>query len=307
MNRKLTRRRFARLAVVGGVAVGSIAATGAPFASTIFARLDNPALLGVSTGPIASDDSEAPAPSVVVVPLILETIDLVTGQQQPVQISQYLTDGTPVLQANEALTGCAMLSDGTVVLAITPVAGSRNEKDPTRLTALLGGSASTMKVSGLGADERLADLIVAADGNMLGLVSRRNGNTPAKLVELDPSTGRVGGVQVVNLPAGWRLNTVAQSADGRLFGAVVGRQGETNLVQIGVQGNQTTMLAPLNANGVPWNNGLQSLVFTTSGQLIGLGALRGVTPNALYSVDTQSGAMRKLRDFDSVRVTSARV
>lgn len=305
MNRKLTRRGFARLAVVGGVAVGSLAATTVPFASTIFARPDTPTLLGASTGPIPADDSEAPTTSIGV-PLVLETIDLASGQQHPVAVSQFLADGSPLLQVNEALTGCALLGDGTVVLAITPAAGSRNEKNPTRLTSVLGGSSRSMAVSGLGADERLADLIVAADGSMLGLVSRRNGNTPAKLVDIDPSAGRVGGVQVVNLPAGWRLNTVAQSADGQLLGAIVGRQGETNLVQLGARGRQTSMLAPLNAHGVAWNNGVQSLVFTPGGQLIALGALRGVTPNALYSVDTQTGAMRKLRDFDNVRVTSAR-
>jgi hypothetical protein len=305
MNRKLTRRRFARLAVVGGVAVGSIAATSVPFASTIFARLDSATLLAASTGPIASDDSEAPTPSVTV-PIVLETIDLTTGQRHPMPVPQFLTDGSPVLEINQALTGCVMLSDGTVVLAISPVAGSRNEKDPTRLTTFVGGSARTITVSGLGADERLADLVGAADGSLLGLVSRRNGNTPAKLVNLDPGAGRIGGVQVVNLPNGWRLDTVAQSPGGQLLGAVVGRQGETNLVQLSGRGNQTTTLSRLNANGIPWNNGLQNLVFTPSGQLIALGALRGVTPNALYSVDVQSGAMRKLFDFDTVRVTSAR-
>src|SRR5690242_1616977 len=97
MSRTLTRRGFARLALIGGVGAGSLAVVSAPFAGTIFARPVNPTLFGVGAGPIPTSATDVPevgmtevesAPGTattesVGVGLVLQAINLTTGHVQP--------------------------------------------------------------------------------------------------------------------------------------------------------------------------------------------------------------------------------
>src|ERR1043166_1375696 len=107
MDQRLTRRGFARLALVGSVAAGSLAVVGVPFAGTVFARPANPTLLGVGAGPIPTSNTDLPevettdldsAPGTaaterVGVGLVLQAINLPTGRSQSVRAPQVLGDG----------------------------------------------------------------------------------------------------------------------------------------------------------------------------------------------------------------------
>jgi hypothetical protein len=312
MDHRLTRRGFARLAFVGSVAAGSLAVVGVPSAGTIFARSANLTLLGIGAGPIPTSSTDVPeistteldpAPGTaatqrVGVGLVVQAINLTTGRSQPVRAPQVLRDGTTsVLCSNESVTGCAVLGDGALVLAISPVAGSLNETEPTRLIRLTT-PATAVPISGLKTNEQLGNLVATADGKLVGLVSKRNGEAPARLVSVLPLTGAISTVAGVHVPGNWRLSTLAQSPDGHLYATMLTPEGDTNLVQLGTQSGQSVAVAPLTVDGTVWNNGLQSLVFFPTGQLVALGALRYEAQNALYSVNVQTGVMRRLYDLD---------
>ena len=313
MNRRLTRRRFMQLALAGSAVTVSASVT-----RIIFAQSASLTLIGVRAGPVPSSTTDVPevdttevesatggpGTASVAVGVLLQSFNLATGQVQTLQAPQSLQDGqAPVLRSNEAVTGCTVLADGTVVLAITPVSGSTNERDPTRLTRL-STPATTVPISGLKKDEKLGDLVATTDGRLLGLVAKRNGTPPVRLVAIDPLTGTMRVVDTVNLPGKWPFKTLAQSSDGQLYTAAVGWQGEAHLVQVGSGRNQT-ITPVLTVDGTVWNNGLESLVYSPAGQFLAFGALRYETPNALYTVDVGSGAMSKLYDFDVSRVAIA--
>src|SRR4051794_32336809 len=126
MPRRLTRRRFARIALASTVAAGSISAVVVPSATTIFARPVRPELIGIRPAPIPSgandalevttteDDLGSSALRTIGVPLTLalHTFDLPTRQSR--------LQSTPALIAsNELVTGCAVLRDGTLIVAVT--------------------------------------------------------------------------------------------------------------------------------------------------------------------------------------------
>jgi hypothetical protein len=316
MSRTLTRRRFARLAVAGGVAAGSITLVTAPLANTIFARPAHPVLIGLSASPVPSTALDAPEvdatefepPSNRVVTdslalsLELHSLDLSTGQVRSLPSMARLADGaTPVLRSNELVTGCALLSDGTLIAAITPVSGSRNEQDATRLTQFRSPPTS-IAVSGLRRDEQLGDLLATADGRLLGLVSKRDGRGPTTLVSVDTRTGRLSVVDSAMFAGYWRVNTLAESPQGVLHATGVTPKGETHLLQLGAGRAANAVLTPLSVDGAVWNNGLQSLVYSNAGQLIAFGAMRYDALNRVYAVDARTGAMTRLFDFDVARV-----
>jgi hypothetical protein len=314
MTERLTRRRFTHLALVGGVAATSIGVVTAPFATTIFARSVNLGLIGVSAGPLpgGADASEvawtefesassSAATASEPLSIVLQTFDLTAGRPRSLVAPRLLRDGqTPVLRSNEAVTGCTVLKDGTVVLAITPVSASKNEREPTRLVAL-SAPATMVAIAGLKRNEQLGDLVATADGRLLGLVSSRGGAAPATLVAIDLSTGRLSAPQAIHLPGYWRISTLVESPTGELYATAITPDGDTHLVELGAGGKQTFARAALSLDGSVWNNGLRSLVYSTA-DLIAFGARRYETVNALYSVDARSGAMTRLHDFDVVSV-----
>ncbi len=82
--------------------------------------------------------------------------------------------------------------------------------------------------------------------------------------------------------------------------------GDTTLVQLDSNQKKPIRLAQLKVDGKEWNNGLQSLVCSATDQLLALGAMRYETPNAVYSVDKNSGNMTRLQDFDVAQIAIAR-
>jgi hypothetical protein len=311
MSERLTRRRFARLAIAGGVAAGSIGVVTAPFANTIFAKPADPAFIGLKVAPVPSNDSDAPevdrtefepvsgaaASTPRTTALILQSLDLTTGRIQSQR-------NIGALQSNELISGSAILRDGTVVIAITPASGSANQRASTRLTRSAAGAAA-IPVGALKQDQMLADLLVTADNRVMGLVTNRGGAAPATLVSIDLQTGQLTSVSTASLPGYWRISTIAQSPGGHLYATAINRNGDTHLIQGDAGRDALSVVAPLTYGGAVWNNGLQNLVFSNSGDLIAFGALRYETINTLYRVDPVSGEMTRLFDFDVANVAAA--
>jgi hypothetical protein len=177
------------------------------------------------------------------VAIVVRAFDLATQQVSAVGTRQLLQDGiTPILRSDESITGCAVLGDGTVFLAITPAPGSQKEAQPTRLTKL-SATATSLALAGLRKDEYVADLLAAANGSLIGIVGRRGGRPPTKLVTIDPSTERVGNLSAPNTPASWTLRGLAQAPNGKMYTTVLGyaelvrwTRQYGDLAQVGIEG-----------------------------------------------------------------------
>ena len=321
-NPAITRRQALRRALTGSVALAGIAAAlSGPAVTTILAGQASTSvrLLGVQAGPVPTttdvpevgttemDNAGNPATGSVAVPLVVQSLDVATGQVQTLPAPQALPDGTPILQSNEAVTGVATLANGTLVVAITPESGAKNATAPTRLT-LLGSPPAALSVSGLKKDEQLGDLAGTADGHLLGLVMKKNGTPPAVLADIDLGTGAISVVNRLQLPQGRRFRALTQCPDGMLYTVAVETNGDVILVRLDPGQNKPLDVARLTSNGQAWDNGLESLMCagTAQPQLLALGAPRYVIPNAVYTIDMSSGAMTKLHDFDTAKAALSR-
>lgn len=212
---------------------------------------------------------------------------------------------TPLVESNETLSGFTSLTDGTLVVAATPVSIGRKQATPTRIT-FLGTPVKTLTISGLKQNEQLGSLLGTNDGRLIGLVGKKNGTPPITLVDINLQTGEVSSISKIKFPNNERVSNLAQSPDGKLYTSLVGLKGDTTLVQLDSNQKSPIKLAQLKLNGQAWNNGLQSLVCSATGQLLGFGAMRYETPNAVYSIDKNSGNMTRLQDFDAAQITIAR-
>ncbi|MDZ8064789.1 MAG: hypothetical protein RMY64_03990 [Nostoc sp. DedQUE08] len=310
MNYKLSRRRFGQLALAGTVVSGLSYLTKKALAETPSVNI-----VGIGSSPIVTIDQTA-ITEVNTTELVENTaLNSVSTDIKPVGLvlqslmtgkAQVLTDkSTPLLEPNEILSGFTSLSDGTLVVAITPVAISRRQATFTRIT-FLGTPVRTLILSGLKPNQQLGSLLGTNDGRLIGLVGKKNGTPPIKLVDIDLQTGEISFISKVKFLEDERISNLAECPDGILYSSVVGEYGETTLVQVDPNQKKPIRLGQLKLNGQAWNNGLQSLVCSATGQLLAFGAMRYETPNAVFIVDKNSGTMTRLQDFDSAQITRAR-
>ena len=315
MNQRLTRRRFGQLAL----ALTTLAGFNY-LANKTFAQTQNLTIIGISIGPAISfddapteldnpdvdtDNASSPTTSTPR-QLVLQSLDVVTGQVQLLTIPQFLEDGTPILESNEQLSGFTSLLDGTLVVAITPISTSNNENNPTRLT-ILSTPPKAVTVSGLNQQEALQSLLVTNQGGLMGIVLKKNSTPPVRLVDIDIQTGEITASGMVQLPNNQRFITLSECPDGTVYTITTGQDGNTNLVKLDQEQKQAMILGQLSLDGSDWNNGLHSLVCSGAGQLLALGAPRYESPNSVYSVDTSNGTMTALTPFDVVKFTIARI
>ncbi|MEH2082744.1 MAG: hypothetical protein V7K89_23020 [Nostoc sp.] len=310
MNYKLSRRQFGQLALAGTVVSGLSYLTKKALAETPSLNI-----VGIGSSPMVTTDQTAitevnttelventalNSVSTDIKPVGLVLQSLVTGK------AQVLTDkSTPLLEPNEILSGFTSLSDGTLVVAITPVAISQRQATPTRIT-FLGTPIKTLIVSGLKQNQQLGSLLGTNDGRLIGLVGKKNGTPPIKLVDINLQTGEISSISKIKFLDDERVDNLAECPDGILYTSIVGAYGDTTLVQLDSNQKKPIKLGQLKVNGQAWNNGLQSLVCSATGQLLAFGAMRYETPNAVYIVDKNSGNMTRLQDFDTTQITRAR-
>jgi hypothetical protein len=310
MNYKVSRRRFGQLVLAGTVVSGLSYLTNKALAETPSLNI-----VGIGSSPIVDIDQTA-ITEVNTTELVENTaLNSVSTDIKPVGLvlqslmtgkAQVLTDtSTPLLEPNEILSGFTSLSDGTLVVAITPVALSRRQQTPTRIT-FLGTSVKTLIVSGLKPNQQLGSLLGTNDGRLIGLVGKKNGTPPIRLVDINLQTGEISPISKVKFLDNERVSNLAECPDGILYTSIVGGYGETTLVQLDPNQKKPIRLGQLKVNGKAWNNGLQSLVCSTTGQLLAFGAMRYETPNAVFIVDKNSGNMTRLQDFDTAQITRTR-
>ncbi|MEH2209757.1 hypothetical protein [Nostoc sp.] len=310
MNYKVSRRRFGQLALAGTLVSGLSYLTKKALAETPSLNI-----VGIGSSPIVTTDQRV-ITEVNTTELVENTaLNSVSTDIKPVGLvlqslmtgkAQVLTDkSTPLLEPNEILSGFTSLSDGTLVVAITPVAISRRQATPTRIT-FLGTPVKTLIVSGLKPNQQLGSLLGTNDGRLIGLVGKKNGTPPIRLVDINLQTGEISSISKVKFLDDERVSNLAECPDGILYTSIVGAYGETTLVQLDPNQKKPIRLGQLKVNGQAWNNGLQSLVCSTTGQLLAFGAMRYETPNAVFIVDKNSGNMTRLQDFDTTQITRTR-
>ena len=310
MNYKVSRRRFGQLALAGTVASGLSYLTKKALAETPslnivgigsspLANIDQTVITEVNTTELV-ENTALNSVSTDIKPVGLVLQSLMTGK------AQVLTDkSTPLLEPNEILSGFTSLSDGTLVVAITPVAISRRQATPTRIT-FLGTPVKTLTVSGLKQNQQLGSLLGTNDGRLIGLVGKKNGTPPIRLVDINLQTGEISSISKIKFLEDERVSNLAECPDGILYTSIVGAYGDTTLVRLNSNQKKPIRLGQLKVNGQAWNNGLQSLVCSATGQLLAFGAMRYETPNAVYIVDKDSGNMTRLQDFDTTQITRTR-
>ncbi|MEH1804203.1 hypothetical protein [Nostoc sp.] len=310
MNYKVSRRRFGQLALAGTVASGLSYLTKKALAETPslnivgigsspLANIDQTVITEVNTTELV-ENTALNSVSTDIKPVGLVLQSLMTGK------AQVLTNkSTPLLEPNEILSGFTSLSDGTLVVAITPVAISRRQATPTRIT-FLGTPVKTLTVSGLKQNQQLGSLLGTNDGRLIGLVGKKNGTPPIRLVDINLQTGEISSISKIKFLEDERVSNLAECPDGILYTSIVGAYGDTTLVRLNSNQKKPIRLGQLKVNGQAWNNGLQSLVCSATGQLLAFGAMRYETPNAVYIVDKDSGNMTRLQDFDTTQITRTR-
>ena len=315
MNR-ITRRRFGQLALASTAAASGVVAIGYFANKTSAQTTPSSVIYGLLPGPLTTNTTPSPvgAPEVsntnvsnttasIPIGLVLQSQNVASSQIQTVKTFQYLGDGiTPILQSNETVGAFTALADGTFVVTITPASGTQNENNPTRLI-VLNQSPINVPLLGLSLQEKLESLVSTNDGGLLGLVVKKNSTPPVRLVNIDLKTGQITTSSKVNLPDNQRFSTLTQCRDGTLYTTTIGQQGDTSLVRLDQQQQKPITLSPLSLNGKPWNNGLQSLVCSPTGQLIAFGALRYVTPNRFYTVNASNGTLTELTQFNVAKIT----
>ncbi len=296
MKRKITRRRFGQLAIAGTAAAGIGHLTTKVFAQT------TPNLFIYGARPVSQAGK-----------IFVQSLNVTTNAIEDLT--------TASLEIGEKLIGFTSLAnvERTLVLAIGSVRTGKKEEAPTRLV-FLGTSPKILTLSGLKKQDTLESVLGLSDGSLIGLVIKKNIRPPVKLVAIDISTGQISLIDKIKLPQTERFSNLAQCLNGTIYTTAVGRLGETSLVQLDLGAKKLTRLVQLKFNeeegdseaGDPhingFNSGLSDLTCSPAGQLLALSAPSLVTPNRLYSVDENTGAMSvRLGEFDVSKITIRRV
>jgi hypothetical protein len=311
MEYKLTRRRFGKLAIASTTVAGLSYVASKTLAQTPNSQTSSMAIVGVRPGSptsadtaatnlrIAADTGEATSSPSYSQQLIMQRLNLGWAEVQRLSAPRVQGGATSTVEFDEAITGLAYLADGTLVMAVTPVRTSNRGNTPTRLK-FMSSSRSDLTVSGLQQHEKLKSLLGTKDGKLLGLVGKKNGTPPYRLVEVNLQTGSF--KVRLNLPQNQRFSNLAQCPDGKIYTTFVEGTGATHLVQLDLRSGKPITQVQLKLNNKIWNNGLESLVCSRSNQIIGFGALRYQSPKALHIIDPSNGTMTKLTDFDVAKI-----
>lgn len=308
MEYKLTRRRFGQLAIASTTVAGLSYVASKTLAQTPNSQTSSLAIVGVSPASptddssptglsiTAADTGEATSSASNSQQLAVQSLDMGSSQVQSLNLQN---GTTATIENDEQITGVTYLADGTLVVAVTPVRTGNKGDSPTRLK-FPGTSRSDLTLSGLKKQEMLESLLGTKDGKLLGLVMKKNGTPPVRLVEIDLTTGNFNDRS--NLPGNQRFSNLAQCPDGKIYTTSVEGSGATNLVQLDLGSGKPITQVQLKLNNIIWNNGLESLVCSGANQLIGFGALRYQSPKALHTIDPSNGTMTKLTDFDVAKI-----
>lgn len=225
--------------------------------------------------------------------LAVETLNLVSGLIQ--DVSENLTRGI-TLNPGAQVTGFTCLSDGTLVVCVTPASdkGKKKQKDaPPPYLIYLGASPRTVEISGLkDKKETVVDIEGTKDGKLLGLVAKRNGRGSNRIVSIG-SNGKVSKEDAI--PGSQRVTNLAESSDGTIYTATVNDEGEPSVDEKKLNSDQKNL-----------NNGLNSLVADSADKSVFyvLASPRYAITRFVFSVDITSNEDAELvKEWDVNKMT----
>jgi hypothetical protein len=307
MGYKITRRRFGQLAIASTTVAGL-----SYFTSKTLAQTPSLAIVGVRPSSPTSADTAATDVGIASIDtgeattspsnsqqLVVQSLDLGSTQVQDLTAQSVQNGATATVENDEEITGFTYLADGTLVTAVTPVRTGRRGSSPTRLK-FLGNSRSELTISGLNRQEELGSLLGTTDGKLLGIIMKKNGARPMRLVEVNLTNGNIS--ERFSLPEDQWFSNLAQCPDGKIYTNSADTSGAIYLVQLDLGQGRPINQVQLRFNNTAWNSNLASLVCSSAGQLLGFGAPRYVQPNSVYTIDASSGALTKLSDFDVSKI-----
>lgn len=303
MNYMLSRRRFVQLAIASGTGTALFQLTSKTIAQQkllIVGLQIGPAINSSSVANLRLDSLDDDSDPTVTYPEITQQISFVslnevTGQAEKLSLA-------PVtLAAGEEVTGFTALTNGTMVVAITPASNSKKDVNPTRLVFLSTPNNQSVTISGLKKQEKLGSLVGTSDGRLLGLVSRKDNKPPFRLVDINIQSGAINASSRVKIPENDRLTNLAQCDDGNVYAIATDKSGDTSLVNLNSQ--QKT---PITVNNQVWNNGFQSLICSSANQLFAFGTTRYESRQYLYVIDPQTGKLTLPKQFEANQIAVVR-
>jgi hypothetical protein len=308
MKLKLTRRQFGQLAIAS-----TIVTAFTYFTDRTFAQVSNQ-VIGVNLGPVVDPDhtaipeidstdgsnyDENTIETITNQEIVLQSLDLESGKVQNLSTPRVL------VTSYESLSAFTSLSDGTPVIVLTPVSTSQYGNRSTRLV-FLSMPEKTVTLAGLKKQNTLTSLLGTDDGKLLGLVTKKDGRPPVELGEVNIQTGEISFFDKINLPQDRQISNLVKCQEGKVYVTAVQNNGTTELVELDLETGKTSVQAQLNINNKKWNNGLQSLVCSPSGQLLAFGSLRYATPNKVHTLDPNTGTLSLLKSFNAIRIITPR-
>ncbi|MBO3464504.1 hypothetical protein, partial [Aetokthonos hydrillicola] len=270
---------------------------------------------------VSNSNSTSPSDANSTPQITIRASNPTTGQQlssseipaKTVSNANTAVEATPkstATDSGERLTGLTTLSDGTLVK--TSVSSSQ-DGDVTRLVFTdpkTSKTTDTLKVSGFSNDNSTVESILATKNDtLLGIISLNEGVLPFDLGTIDRKTGKVSNSNAAGLPkldSNRRYSNLTQAADGTIYATSLGREGATKLVRIDLTNKSVTTVVELSYNNNPLSNDLLSLTISPSGQFYALANPNYEATNSLFTVDTRTGVLSRVRELDAEQITFSR-
>lgn len=324
---KLTRRQFSG-SILAGTLASSVSGLSAQQVQAI-----NAVLVGVEHGPVVLNSGASANPN----SNTIENYTQLPPATTPVSARQalsvkYLNVGTkqitttlvnqPLVSPSDQISGVTYLADGSLLVAISPNPSDAFGDQPTRLLTLKNGQVEVVSAQGLKSNQSLDSLLLLSDGSLIGLVVKKSGTGPAQVVDVNSTTGVVRFTNRVTLPSDRRFSCLAEGAGSILYSTVFRDVGTTELWTLDLEKKvaafsvELTTASPCsnstcagfdNMPGIiSWYHGVQSLIVTPTGQLLGLCNLEYRLPDSVYLIDTGKGFMTLIVGFAVARTSLSR-
>lgn len=287
MNLRLKRRRFGQLALVSAATTAL-----SSFAKKSFAQTST-LIYGVTP------DSRGNG-------LLLQTLNLVTGQIQQRNLGRSL-------EAGERLSSLTTQLDGTFIVATGPRTKRMSRGRGRRSRLVSSGAQTPTPPQGINRDGAFESLLTTNDGRLLSIVSLNQGTPPFRLADVNRATGQISIRVEVDLPDNRRFSNLCQDTQGAIYATSLGSEGVTKLVQIDTVNRsiitgkaKIITLAELSFNGEPLENDVADLAWSPSNQLFALADPSFEATNSLFIVDVKTGVMQFIRKFAVQKITFSR-
>lgn len=298
MERLLTRRRFAQVAIASTTLVG-LAYLGA---NKTFAKSISNNLIGV----LVDVETSTLKIKSVIIPKLNSTnvpsLPVLDETKNFVETILKLDNDLEELTGLSSVNGDINLSSSTIGIS-EPNQKKEKKQKKNKLKTIGKGKSNILMITELNSNEKIIGLEAIDNESLVAIVAQNSIFGSGRIVKISRSKGNLISTGF-SLPETENFSTLTQGPDGIIYASSNEPTGYTNIVQIDLEAQKVIKLAQLNFQGQVWNNGLAGLACSPEGELIALSAPRYVTKNNLYKVDIKTGALTLLvNGFHANKIT----